>query len=89
MIDKFVYNCILNTVCNSRLCSACKIKKYREANYIAWCDKVPKSYVLKYAQELYKLGDKELLDSIKYYIGVNESYDMAIKIICSGGVQYD
>lgn len=85
MIDKFVYACIFNIVCNNRLCSECKIKKYREAK----CGKVPKSYVLKYAQELYKLGDKELLDSIKYYIGVNEAYDMAIKIICSGGMQYD
>lgn len=79
---------IREIVCVGRKCAECEVRKYKRLNNVAHCNEVPFKFYLDYARQLYFRRDKAILWMMKEY-GKTQQYGKLIKIIRSGGVQYD
>lgn len=77
-----------DVICTGRYCSTCFMKKYKRENNIPRCVNIPVQVQLKYARELFLRRDKYIMNSMRFWDSDGNNTD-AIKLIRSGGVQYD
>lgn len=77
-------------ICGGRMCNACKLSK-ESGRYFNNCRMVPLEFQMKYARELYKRQDKNMLKTLSE-IHKNERlrnyYHVALVLLESGNVQY-
>lgn len=88
MDKEILYNDVHTIVCSGRMFHECYLRKYRVDSELESCEEVPPEIQLKYAQSLLIKGDKHLHEAIRFY-SRNGMCLEAIKLIKSGGVQYD
>lgn len=79
---------VCDIICHNRPCGKCKLYEEKEQRSLTKCADVPLNVQVGYAQLLMVSGDRNIIETMEIY-WEKESHIDAIKVICSGGVQYD